>query len=231
MSVTLVSREDWLIQRKALLEREKAFTKERDALSAARRGMPLVLINYTYEFDTTDGTKSLSDLFKGKSQLITNHFMFGPDWQEGCPSCSFFSDSYDRAVEHLAARDTAFVTVSNAPLDVLLGYRDRLGWTFDWVSAVGTTFGRDFGVTFEADEMDGTGYNYGKRPYGSESPGLSTFVKLADGRIAHSYSCYGRGLDILNTAYNLLDLTHKGRDEDELPYPMGWVQRRDTYSR
>ena len=229
MTPNLVSREDWLKDRIALLEREKAFTHDRDALSAARRDLPMVEVPDVYIFQSERGEKTLSDLFAAKSQLIVSHFMFGPEWQEGCPSCSYFSDSYEHAVEHLAARDTAFVAVSNAPLDVLLGYRKRLGWTFDWVSAAGNSFGSDFGVTFSADEMEGDGYNYGMRPYGEESPGLSVFSKLADGRIAHSYSCYGRGLDILNTTYNLLDLTPKGRDEAALPYPMGWVKRRDIY--
>ena len=229
MTPNLVSREDWLKERVALLEREKTFTRDRDALSAARRELPMVEVKDDYRFQSEEGTKSLSDLFGGKSQLIVSHFMFGSDWQEGCPSCSYFSDSYNQAVEHLAERDTAFVSISNAPLEVLLGYRDRLGWSFDWVSAAGTSFGNDFGVTFGEDEMDGDGYNFGKKPYGAESPGVSVFFKLPDGRIAHSYSCYGRGLDILNTAYNLLDLTPKGRDEADLPYPMGWVKRRDTY--
>lgn len=232
MTMKLASREDWLKERKALLEREKAFTRERDALSEARRALPVVAIDKAYVFETEDGTQSLADLFDGKRQLIVYHFMYGPDWKDACTSCSFWSDHFDGIDVHLAARDTTFVAISNAPLATLTAYRARMGWRFKWVSAGKTTFGKDFGVSFhdEAD-MNGTGYNYGRKPYANESPGLSVFCKLPDGVIAHSYSTYGRGLDILNTAYHLLDMTPKGRDEDALPHKMAWVRRHDEYGR
>ncbi|MGI9510352.1 MAG: DUF899 domain-containing protein [Geminicoccaceae bacterium] len=230
MTTKLVSREQWLEQRKALLEREKAFTRERDALTEARRALPMVAVDKAYIFETEDGSRSLADLFEGRGQLIVYHFMYGPDWTEGCPSCSFWSDHFDGLDAHLAARNTAFAMVSNAPLETLLAYRARMGWHIKWVSAGKTTFGEDFGVSFHDEAaLNGTGYNYGQKPYASESPGLSVFSRLADGTIAHSYSTYGRGLDILNTAYHLLDMTPKGRDEDELPYKMAWIRRRDEY--
>ena len=230
MTAKLVSREQWLEERKALLEREKLFTRERDALTEARRALPMVAIDKAYMFDSENGAQSLADLFDGKGQLIVFHFMFGRDWAEGCPSCSFWSDHFDGLDAHLAARDTAFVVVSNAPLETLLAYRGRMGWRFKWVSAGNTTFGQDFGVSFPDEAaLNGTGYNYGHKPYASESPGLSVLSKLPDGTIAHSYSTYGRGLDILNTAYHLLDMTPKGRDEDGLPHKMAWIRRRDDY--
>lgn len=230
MTVKLASREDWLRERKALLEREKAFTRERDALAEARRSLPMVAIDKAYTFETEDGPKALSDLFDGRSQLIIFHFMYGPDWQAGCPSCSFWTDHFNGIDVHLAARDTAFVLASNAALETLLTYRSRMGWALNWVSAGKTTFGRDFGVSFHDEAaMNGDGYNYGRKPYSSESPGLSIFCKLPDGTVAHSYSTYGRGLDILNTAYHLLDMTPKGRDEEALPHKMAWVRRHDEY--
>jgi len=230
MSDQLVSRDTWLKARLELLDREKAFTKERDALSAARRKLPMVLIGKDYEFDTEAGPKSLAELFGGKSILIVYHFMFAPNWAEGCPSCSFWCDHFNGIDVHLAARNTALVIAANAPLKTLLDYRDRMGWTLNWVSAGQTTFGQDFGVTFPAS---GGGedpvYNYTGQPHGEESPGLSVFTRLTDGRVAHSYSTYGRGLDILNTAYHLLDMTPKGRDEDSLAFSMAWLKRRDEY--
>ena len=230
MTTRLVNRDDWLAERKALLEREKAFTRERDALTEARRALPMVAIDKAYVFESEDGPQTLSDLFDGMGQLIVYHFMYGPDWQEGCPSCSFWSDHFDGIGAHLAARDTAFVAISNASLETLLAYRARMGWGFKWVSAGETTFGRDFGVSFHDDAaMKGTGYNYGRKPYASESPGLSIFYRTTDGRVAHSYSTYGRGLDILNSTYHLLDMTPKGRDEDALPHKMAWVRRHDEY--
>lgn len=226
----IASRDDWLAARRDLLEKEKAFTRARDALSAARRALPVVQVEQSYAFDTVRGRETLADLFGSARQLILYHFMFGPDWDEGCPSCSFFADSFDRSVDHLAARGTRFACVSNAPLQRLQDYRARLGWSFDWVSCNGSTFGADFGVTFPDDAArDGAGYNYGARPFGVECPGLSVFVKLPDGGVAHAYSVYARGLDILNTTYNLLDHTFWGRDEEALDYPMSWVRRRDQY--
>ncbi len=226
----LVNRDEWLTARKALLIKEKELTQARDALARQRRALPMVRIDKDYYFDTERGQESLAALFKGRSQLIVIHFMFGEDWDEGCPSCSFWADHYSGIDVHLAARDTSLICVSNAPLERLLAYRDRMGWRLDWVSAAGTDFSADFGVTF-MDRQPGPmgGYNYTDQVPSEELPGVSVISRLANGTLAHSYSTYARGLDSLNTAYQLLDLTPKGRDEDALPFSMAWVCRRDQY--
>ena len=226
----IVNRADWLLERRKLLDMEKAFTRDRDRIAQARRDLPMVRIERQYTFDTQDGPSDLAGLFDGKRQLVIYHFMFGSDWKEGCPSCSFWADGFDGIDIHLAARDTAFLCVSNAPLATLLAYRQRMGWNFRWVSAGGTGFSRDFGVTFEPGKAPSAeGYNYtGEQPSG-EMPGISVFYRLKDGGIAHAYSTYARGLDIVNPAYNLLDMTPVGRDEDGLPWPMAWVRRHDSY--
>ena len=227
----IVSRQEWLKARKAFLAKEKAFTKERDRLSAARRALPLVKIAKDYRFQTASGDQSLADLFGPHSQLIIYHFMFGPDWEEGCPSCSFWADNFNGIDAHLAARDTAFAAVSNAPLEKLLAYRDRLGWSFNWASAAGSAFSADFGVSFhDGDGADGQGYNYTGKVFGEEMPGVCVFLRLPDGTLCHSYSTYARGLDMLNAAYHFLDLTPKGRDEDNLDFTMAWIRRRDQYA-
>lgn len=228
----IVSREEWLDARRKHLEDEKAFTRARDALSARRRELPWVRIDKDYRFRSNDGDRSLADLFGGQRQLIVKHFMFGPDWDEGCPSCSFWSDGYSGLDVHLAHRDTAFVAVSNTSLDNINAYRQRMGYTFDWVSSLGSDFNRDFHVTFTRDELEnGTAvYNYARKVFPStEAPGLSVFLRQDDGTIVHTYSCYARGLDMMNTAYHLLDLTPMGRHEDGLPYSMAWLKRRDQY--
>lgn len=228
----IVSREEWVSARKALLEEEKSFSKARDALAAKRRELPWTMVDKTYEFETEQGPKSLGDLFDGRTQLIVQHFMFGPDWEEGCPSCSFWGDNFDRTVPHLAARDVAFVAVSRAPLKTLLGYRDRLGWSFPWVSSLGNDFNFDFDVSFETerDSNQPVYYNYKDTMFpASEAPGVSVFYKDGTGEIYHTYSVYARGLEDLNGTYRLLDTTPKGRDEDALSYPMEWVRRRDQY--
>ena len=227
-----VSRVEWLAARKAHLAREKEFTKLRDELSRERRALPWVKIEKEYLFTGPDGTESLADLFAGRSQLLIQHFMFGPDWEEGCPSCSFWADSYNGFVVHLSHRDVTMVTVSRAPLAKLEAYKRRMGWTFKWVSSHGTDFNRDFDVSFTPDEMakGEMHYNYDIRPFrADEAPGASAFYKDEDGTVFHTYSCYGRGLDILNGAYNYLDLMPKGRDEDGLPYTMAWLRRHDQY--
>ncbi|MEP4767738.1 MAG: DUF899 domain-containing protein [Roseibium sp.] len=226
-----VSREDWLERRRTLLAEEKAFTRERDRLSAARRNLPLVLIDKDYVFDTNEGRKTLADLFGPNRQLAVYHFMFGEDWKEGCPSCSFWADNYEGLDVHLAARETTLLSISNAPLEILNAYKKRMGWTFEWVSTAGNGFGVDFGVTFPNKENPtGLGYNYTGQAFTEELPGFSTFLKLEDGRIGHSYSTYGRGLDILNMAYNILDATPLGRNEQDLPYAQSWVKRHDMYA-
>ena len=227
----IVSRDAWLAARKALLAKEKAFTKERDALSQERRRLPWVKVDKTYVFEGPAGTETLADLFAGRNQLLVYHFMFGPDWTAGCPSCSFWADNYNGAVVHLNHRDVSLVAISRAPLAKLESYRNRMGWSFKWVSSYGNDFNRDYHVSFTPEEQKTADYNYKSAGFGSsEAPGVSVFSKGADGQIFHTYSCYARGLDMLNGAYHLLDLVPKGRDEQGLPYPMAWVRRHDAYA-
>ncbi len=228
----IVSRDEWLEARKTHLAREKEFTRQRDALSKERRALPWVRIEEDYRFDTSRGEQSLGDLFDGRSQLIVQHFMFGPDWEEGCPSCSFWADGYNAFVGHLAQRDVTMIAVSNAPQEKLDAYKKRLGWSFTWATAIDGAFSRDFGVTYSADELAAgeVHHNYENQKFPiDEAPGASVFYKDGEGRIFHTYSCYARGLDMLNAAYSYLDLTPKGRDEDDLPFPMSWVRRKDSY--
>jgi len=226
----IVSRDEWLAARKALLAKEKAFTKERDALSQERRRLPWVKVDKTYVFEGLDGNETLADLFAGRSQLLVYHFMFGPDWKEGCPSCSFWADNYNGTVVHLSHRDVSLVAISRAPLDKLESYKMRMGWSFKWVSSYGNDFNRDYHVSFTPEEEKTAVHDYKAGGFGSsEAPGVSVFIKGADGQIFHTYSCYARGLDMLNGAYHLLDLVPKGRDEQGLSYPMAWVRRHDQY--
>lgn len=230
----IVSREEWLKARVDLLEREKAFTRERDDLSRERQSLPWVEITKDYSFDTANGKKTLSELFGEHSQLVVYHFMYGPDWQAGCKSCSFWADNFDGIVEHLAARDVTLVAISRAPLETLDAFRKRMGWTFDWVSSLGSDFNYDFEVSFteEARQKDEIRYNYRQSTFPSdEAPGVSVFIKDENGHIYHSYSTYGRGLDMLNAGYHYLDLVPKGRNEDGLPYPMDWVRLHDEYGK
>jgi predicted dithiol-disulfide oxidoreductase (DUF899 family) len=220
---TAASREEWLSARLELLQAEKELTRRRDELSRQRRALPWVRIDKAYEFDTADGPRSLPDLFGGRSQLLVYHFMFGPDWDEGCPSCSFWADNFDGIGVHLAHRDVTFLAASRAPLDRLMAYRSRMGWTFPWVSALGSDFNMDFGVSEAAT------YNYVPAASPEEElPGLSAFAQR-DGEVFHTYSCYSRGIDAFNGAYQLLDLTPKGRDEGGLPHSMAWLHRHDAY--
>ena len=230
-SPTVVSREQWLEHRLEHLKKEKAFDKQRDALSAERRALPWVEVTEPYVFDTEDGEKSLADLFDGRSQLIVQHFMFGADWEAGCPSCSFWADGFDGFAVHIAQRDASFVATSTAPLDSLLAYRKRMGWSFPWVSSGRCSFNQDYGVTFTPEQVEnGTAiYNYDSAPaHDSEYPGTSVFA-LRDGKVFHTYSTYARGLDRLNGAYHYIDLLPKGRDEDGLPFTQAWVRRHDEY--
>jgi predicted dithiol-disulfide oxidoreductase (DUF899 family) len=226
----IASREEWLKARTSLLAAEKEFTHQRDALSAKRRAMPWVKIDKDYVFDAPTGPVKLSDLFAGRSQLVVYHFMFAPEAEIGCKSCSFWADHFDGAIPHLNARDTSFVAISRGPIEKLQRQAKRLGWKFPWVSSGGNTFNYDFAVSFEPDANGEALYNYEKQkvPF-KDLQGVSIFVKDADGAIYHAYSTYGRGQDILNGAYNILDMTPKGRDEDELPYPMAWVKLHDEY--
>lgn len=228
----VVSRDEWLRARKDFLTKEKEFTRLRDELSAERRALPWVKVDKDYVFQGPDGTESLADLFGDKSQLVVYHFMFGPDWQEGCKNCSFCADNYDGVTGHLAHRDVSFVAVSRGPLDKLLAYRKRMGWGFKWVSSEGSDFNFDFQVSFTPDAMakGEVYYNYHTTEFPSEeAPGLSVFYKNAAGEIFHTYSCYARGLDMLLGAYHFLDVVPKGRDEAGLNYSMEWIHRHDQY--
>ena len=225
----VVSHEDWTKARRALLDKEKEFTRLRDELAAERRRLPWEKIVKDYAFEGPKGRESLADLFDGRKQLLVYHFMFGPDWEEGCPSCSFWADNYNGMDVHLAHRDTTLIAVSNTSLDKLNAYKERMDWTFKWVSSLGTDFNRDFDVTFTDEEMEigEMTYNYRKTKFPApEAPGVSAFIK-DDGGVYHTYSTYARGLDILNSAYNMLDLTALGRHEDGKG--MYWLRRRDQY--
>ena len=223
----VVSHDEWMKASKALLAKEKEFTKLREEMAQLRRALPWEKVEKEYVFDSTDGKVTLAGLFGDKDQLIVQHFMFGPDWNEGCPSCSYWSDNFNGIDKHLAARDTAFVVISRGPLDKLMAYRKRMGWTFRWVSSLGNDFNFDYRVSFKKGEKERL-YNNGTiAPYGEETPGLSAF-RRKDGQIFHTYSTYGRGLDLLNGAYHLLDITSMGRHEDP-ERPMSWVKRHDKY--
>jgi predicted dithiol-disulfide oxidoreductase (DUF899 family) len=231
MAHAIVSQDEWLAARKALLAKEKEFSNARDQLSAARRALPWVKVEKNYVFDGPAGKETLADLFGAKSQLLVYHFMLGPGWVQGCPSCSFLADHFDGAVAHLAQRDVTLVVVSRAPLAEIEAYKKRMGWKFKWVSSYGTDFNRDYHVSFSKDEVAGeVEYNYamGKFP-SEEAPGISAFIKDEAGSVFHTYSSYARGLDILLGTYNFLDMAPKGRDEDGLPWTMAWVRRHDEY--
>jgi len=232
VSRDVVSREKWTEARKALLAQEKEFTRQRDELSRRRRELPWVKVEKNYLFDGPNGKVTLTDLFDGRSQLIVYHFMLGPGWVEGCKSCSFLSDHIDGSLVHLANRDTSFAAISRAPMPEINAFKKRMGWRFPWVSSNGNDFNFDYHVSFSKDEMaKGTRYyNYDMREFPSdEAPGASVFYKDKSGQIFHTYSAYARGLDILVGAYNYLDLTPKGRDEDALDFTMSWVRHHDRY--
>jgi predicted dithiol-disulfide oxidoreductase (DUF899 family) len=229
----VVSREKWLEARREHLEHEKELTHLRDKLSAERRELPWVKVDKNYVFDAPDGKKTLADLFDGRSQLIVYHFMFHPDWREGCPSCSFVVDHLDGTIPHLAARDVSLVVVSRAPLPKLEPFKQRMGWRFRWVSSFGSDFNYDYHVSFTPEQKAAgkVDYNYTLQEFPSdESPGLSVFYKdPASGDIFHTYSAYARGLDPLVGTYTLLDMVPKGRDEDALSFPMAWLRHHDRY--
>ena len=228
MPTIAASKDAWTTARIALLEREKAHTRDRDALAEARRALPALKLDKTNTFQGANGPETLSDLFDGKSQLLIYHFMYGPDWAEGCPSCSFWGDNLNGTDIHLAQRDTSLVFVSTAPFATLDAYRERMGWSFKWVGDAGD-FNRDMDVSFTQDEINsGTAtYNYRAKGFpATQAPGLSAFQRIGDD-ITLTYATYGRGLDAFNGAYQLLDLAPKGRDESALPWPMAWLKRHD----
>lgn len=224
--------EEWLAARRALLQEEKALQRARDQLAGKRRRLPWRRIESDYEFEGADGRRSLLDLFGNASQLLIYHFMYHPDWDQGCKTCSFWADGFDASIPHLDARDVAFAVMSRGPLEKLLSYRQRMGWRFPWFSSADSTFNYDFGVSFTAEQIKSgnTFYNFRDgTSVGPEMPGISTFVRDDGGSIFHTYSTYSRGLDPLNSAYQLLDLVAKGRDENQLPLPMDWIRRHDEY--
>jgi predicted dithiol-disulfide oxidoreductase (DUF899 family) len=228
----IVSREEWLVARKKLLAREKKLTHERDAIAEERRQLPWVKVQKSYVFDSPSGRKALADLFDGKSQLIIYHFMFGPDWNEGCPSCSFNMDHTDGALVHLAQRGVSFAAVSRAPISKIEAFKKRLGWKFNWVSSYGSDFNYDYHVSFTPEQMaqGKLEYNFDRVEFPSaEAPGISVFYKDKAGNIFHTYSAYARGSESTLNTYNYLDYVPKGRDEDHLPFTMAWVRHHDRY--
>jgi predicted dithiol-disulfide oxidoreductase (DUF899 family) len=229
----IVSREEWLAARKKLLAKEKHLTRERDALAAERGQLPWVKVEKNYVFDGPNGKVTLADLLDGKSQLIIYHFMFGPDWQEGCPSCSFNMDHTDGALVHLAQRDVSFAAISRAPYPKITAFKKRMGWRFNWVSSNANDFNRDYHVAFTKDELASGSvyYNYdmGKFP-SEEAPGISVFYGDEKGDIFHTYSAYARGTETTINTYNYLDLVPKGRDEDALAFTMAWLRHHDRYA-
>ena len=228
----IVPHDEWIAARKAYLAEEKAFTRARDALAKRRRELPWEKVEKTYVFDTPDGKRTLAELFGGKNQLIVYHFMLGPGWEAGCPSCSFLADHFDGAVTHLAQRDVSFAVVSRAPLDEIEKFKRRMGWKFTWVSSFGSNFNHDYQVSASADERAAgkVMYNYEMTTFPSEErPGASVFFKNETGEVFHTYSTYGRGLDMFLGAYHFLDIAPKGRDEDGLAWSMAWVRHHDRY--
>lgn len=231
----LASRAEWLVARRALLTREKELTRLRDELNRARRQLPWVKLEKPYVFETADGPRGLADLFAGRSQLLVYHFMFGAGWEEGCPSCSYLMDHIDGMLPHFAARDITFLVVASAPYAEIARFKERMGWKFNWVSAHGNGFNSDFAVSFTREQMEAgrVTYNYETFPAGlmpvEEMPGASAFARNAAGEVFHTYSTYSRGLDPLVGAYQWIDLSPRGRDEDGLEHPMAWVRHHDRY--
>lgn len=240
---TVGSPEEHLEARLALLEAEKAYSRQGDELARQRRELPWVPVDKEYVFDTEDGERTLPELFDGRSQLIVYHFMFGPEWTAGCPICSYWADSFNGVIVHLNQRDVTMLCASRAPLAQLAAYKRRMGWTFPWVSSARSDFNYDYavsvpGVPAGASQRDmprGIGdragdarYNFTKEAFAPEMPGLSAFA-LDGGVVYHTYSCYARGLDAFNSGNQLLDRAPKGRNEDVLPVPGAWLRRHDEY--
>lgn len=228
----VVSMDRWIAERKALLAHEKDLTRLRDRIASERRALPWVRMEKNYVFETLEGQRTLAQLFEGRRQLVIQHFMFAPGWEQGCPSCSFMADHADGARSHLAQRDVTFLAVSRAPLADIERFRHRMGWQFKWVSSHGSDFNYDFGVSFTAAERakGKVRYNYTLQPFPQEeAPGISAFYRDDAGVVFHTYSTYGRGVELMMGAYDLLDIAPKGRDEDGLTYPMAWVRHHDRY--
>lgn len=231
--IKIASREEWLIARRALLEKEKVHTKLKDEVTAQRQKLPWVKLDAEYVFESNDGKKSFNDLFAGKSQLIVYHFMFGPDWEQGCVSCSYWADNFNGIAPHLANRDTAFVAVSSAPMSKISDFKKRMGWDFEWVSSNQNTFNDDYNVGFGGMHKNEKPLMYNFEEIESammdEMHGTSVFARKGENDIYHTYSTYGRGLDITNAAYAYIDMTPKGRDELPTGNPMAWLRHHDLY--
>jgi predicted dithiol-disulfide oxidoreductase (DUF899 family) len=228
----VVSGDRWVAERKKLLAHERELTHLRDQIARERRALPWERVEKHYVFDTPEGPRTLAELFEGRRQLLVQHFMLGPGWEQGCPSCSYMADHADGMTLHLAHRDTTFVAISRAPLAEIQRFHQRMGWRFKWVSANANDFNFDFGVSFTAEEKarNEVTYNYGKQPFESEElPGLSVFYKDDAGDVFHTYSTYRRGVEAMMGTYHLLDLTPKGRDERDVDYKMEWVRHHDRY--
>ena len=240
----VVSKGEWVEARKRLLGKEKEFTHLREQLSAERRALPWMRIDKDYTFDGPNGRETLAQLFGDRSQLVVYHLMFAPEWETACKSCSFWADSFNGITAHLRARDVAFAAISRAPPAKLQAFARRLGWTFKWVSSDDSDFNYDFDVSFRPEQFargDAT-YNFDKmssfRTQGvvhnmtpSDMPGISVLAKDQSGAVFRTYSTYGRGIDMMNTAYQYLDLVPKGRDEAGQAHTMAWVKLRDLYDR
>ena len=223
---------DWTEARMLLLAREKELTKLQDQVAAERRALPWRRVGKDYVFDTPQGRRTLAQLFAGRRQLVVQHFMFGPGWEQGCPSCSYMADHVDGMNIHLAHRDVTFVAVSRAPLADILRFRERMGWRFDWVSSHGSDFNFDFGVSFTPEELAAgeVAYNYRKGFFpAEEAPGISVFFMDDAGEVFHTYSTFGRGVEVMMGAYRLMDLTPLGRGERDVFYKMEWVRHHDRY--
>ncbi len=230
----IVSKDDWIEARKALLKKEKEFTILRDQLNQQRRNLPWVAVNKEYVFEGPNGKETLAELFDGKSQLIVYHFMFDPSWDAACLHCSFWADNFNGIIVHLNERDVTMIAVSRAPYSKLSAYEKRMGWNFKWVSSYDTDFNFDYHVSFTPEELDRKEafYNYNLEDMNSsEREGVSVFYKDPAGRVFHTYSAYARGIDMLNVAYHYLDLVPKGRDEVGHEFPQFWVRRHDEYGK
>ena len=224
----IVSNSEWVSKRRELLAKEKEFTRLKDHISQMRRDLPWVRVDKDYIFDGPNGKESLAQLFEGRSQLIVYHFMFAPEWDAGCKSCSFWADNFNGAIVHMNHRDITMVAISRAPYEKLAAYEKRMGWSFKWLSSGSNTFNTDFGVSFP-EGATSVNYNYVDIDPDGETdlPGISVFYKDDQGHIFHTYSAYSRGIDLMNTTYNYIDLTPKGRDEGE--GIARWLRRHDEY--
>ncbi len=228
----VASRDEWIAARKALLAKEKDFTRLRDELSRQRRELPWVKVEKPYVFDGPIGKETLAQLFEQRSQLVVYHFMFSPEWEQGCKHCSFWADHFDGMQVHLNHRDVTMVAISRAPLARLEPFRKRMGWKFKWLSSFETDFNHDYSASFTAEENQSgmAFYNFAIVNVGhSDREGVSVFYKDDTSAVYHTYSCYARGIDMLNSTYQFLDLVPKGRDEEGLKSPQAWVRYHDQY--